>query len=434
MSIPDAGTPIRRTRSVCPVCLRQIPALKVLRGGEVFLEKTCPDHGAFSAVIWRGREDLQSWTGPLPEIGEGENLHCPAACGLCPEHKRDTCCILLEVTDRCDLRCRWCFANNRFAPDPPLETVKAWLRDLAVPGKTLVQLSGGEPTVREDLPEIVAAAKEAGCRYVQLNTNGIRLAEEDGYAARLAEAGLSFVFLQFDGTRDEVWERMRGRPMAELKERAIGNCGDARIGVTLVPTLVPGVNINEIGPILRYAIRRSPAVRGVHFQPVSYMGRIPALPRDEDRFTLDELIAELLRQSDGLIRAEDIVPSACDHPLCGFHGDFAVMPDETLLPLSRRKPAGERADCASYADPAALNRRFVGRRWERRGRGGSTGTDMTDMEQFLDRVLQYGFTVTAMAFQDAGNFDIERLRQCSLHVYRDGKTVPFCAQYLTALE
>jgi uncharacterized radical SAM superfamily Fe-S cluster-containing enzyme len=242
------------------------------------------------------------------------------------------------------------------------------------------------------------------------------------------------VFLQFDGTRDEVWERMRGRPMAELKERAIGNCGDARIGVTLVPTLVPGVNIDEIGPIFRYAIRRSPAVRGVHFQPVSYMGRIPALPRDEDRFTLDELIAELLRQSDGLIRAEDIVPSACDHPLFGFHGDFAVMPDETLLPLSRRKPAGERADCASYADPAALNRRFVGRRWERRCRGGSAGTDMTDMEQFLDRGLQYGFTVTAMAFQDAGNFDIERLRQCSLHVYRDGKTVPFCARYLTALE
>ena len=128
------------------------------------------------------------------------------------------------------------------------------------------------------------------------------------------------------------------------------------------------------------------------------------------------------------------MPSACDHPLCGFHGDFAVMPDEPLLPLTRRRPDGEGRTCAAGADPAALNRRFVGRRWERRDDGGPAGTDMADMDQFLDRVLKYGFTVTAMAFQDAGNLDIERLRQCSLHVYRDGKTIPFCARYLTALE
>ncbi len=431
----EQGTRIRRTRSVCPVCLRQIPAERVLRDGAIYLEKRCPEHGDFSAVVWRGREDFQGWIGGLPEIGEGENQNCPAACGLCPEHKRDTCCVLLEITDRCDLRCRYCFADNRYTRDPPLETVKAWLRDLAVPGKTLVQLSGGEPTVREDLPEIIACAKEAGCRYVQLNTNGVRLAEEEGYAERLAAAGLSFVFLQFDGTNDDVWTAMRGRPMAELKERAIENCGKSRLGVTLVPTLVPGINIAEIGPILRYAIRRSPTVRGVHFQPVSYMGRIPALPRDEDRFTLDELIAELLRQSDGLIQGENIAPSSCDHPLCGFHGDFVVMPDGSLMPLTHRQTAGEGCCCGTpSADPAALNRQFVGKRWERRDKDGPEGTDMSDMGQFLDRVLKYGFTVTAMAFQDAGNLDIERLRQCSLHVYREGKIIPFCARYLTPLE
>ena len=431
----EEGTVIRSTRSVCPVCLRQIPAKRVLRGGEMFLEKCCPEHGRFSAVVWRGREDFSQWIGSLPEIGEGENLQCPTACGLCPEHRRDTCCILLEITDRCDLRCRYCFADNRYTPDPPLDTVKAWIRDLTVPGKTLLQLSGGEPTVREDLPEIVAFAKEAGCRYVQLNTNGVRLAEEEGYAERLAAAGLSFVFLQFDGTNDDVWTAMRGRPMAELKERAIQNCGKNRLGVTLVPTLVPGINISEIGPILRYAVDRSPAVRGVHFQPVSYMGRIPALPRDEDRFTLDELMDELLRQSGGAIQRENIAPSSCDHPLCGFHGDFVVMSDGSLMPLTHRQTAGEGCCCGTptAADPAALNRQFVGKRWERRDRDGPEGTDMTDMSQFLDRVLKYGFTVTAMAFQDAGNLDIERLRQCSLHVYREGRTVPFCARYLTAL-
>ena len=88
-------------------------------------------------------------------------------------------------------------------------------RDLTDPGKTLLQLSGGEPTVRDDLPEIVAYAKQAGCKYVQLNSNGLRLAEDEAFVKRLADAGLSFVFMQFDGVDDAVYEKLRRRPMLE---------------------------------------------------------------------------------------------------------------------------------------------------------------------------------------------------------------------------
>ena len=326
---------------------------------------------------------------------------------------------------------------------------------LTEPGKTLLQLSGGEPTVRDDLPEIVAYAKQVGCKYVQLNSNGLRLAEDEVFVKRLADAGLSFVFMQFDGVDDAVYEKLRRRPMLEVKKRAIEQCGRYGIGVTLVPVLVPGVNTEQIGDIIRFAIQRSPYVRGVHFQPVSYFGRIPELPADDDRYTLDELLEAVVSQSGGLIKEEQIAPSCCDHPMCGFHGDFIVMPGDKLMPLTNysgkteTEPEGE--GCCCGPDPAEKNREFVGRRWERRDLEetcccgekepeseacccGEESVDITNMEDFLKRAKSHGFTITSMAFQDAGNLDIERLRQCSLHVYKDGKKIPFCAYYLSPME
>jgi uncharacterized radical SAM superfamily Fe-S cluster-containing enzyme len=364
------------------------------------------------------------------------------------------------------LACKFCFENSHPEEDPPLQKVKDWIADLVRPGQTLVQLSGGEPCMRDDLAGIIAYAKEAGCRYVQLNTNGIRLAEDAGFARKLADAGLSFVFMQFDGTDDAIYRTLRGRDLFYLKEKAIDNCAAQNIGVVLVPTLVPGVNTGEIGGILRYGVSKSPAVRGVHYQPATFMGRIPWAPEDKDRFTLDELLAELALQSDGAVGPDNIRPSQCDHPLCGFHGDFVVQPDGTLRSLSAAggSPAGE-----DTAHTAEKSRRFVARRWQRLAPAGgqsragiaadpnrSAGPLLSvgqfrpvkdpaqcccsspavysgeTFDGFLDQVRSFGFTVTAMAFQDQWNIDLERLRQCSLHVYKDGRFIPFCSYYLGA--
>lgn len=429
---------LRRTWSVCPICLKRIAAERLRVGDEVFLRKACAEHGAFQSVIWRGRSDMGRWIGDA-EGGPSGEPPCPEACGLCPEHLQRSCCVLLEVTRRCDLACRFCFADgvradSGDARDPSFEELEASISRLVDPGKTLLQLSGGEPAMRDDLPRIVAAAKEAGCRYVQLNSNGIRLAEDPGYARSLAEAGLSFVFLQFDGTDEAIYEKLRGRPLLEVKLRAIANCAAQNLGLTLVPTLVRGVNTGDIGAILRFGMANSPAVRGVHFQPVSFFGRIPGPPSDDMRFTLDELMFEIERQTGGMVRRENLLPSRCDHPLCGFHGDFVVAP-QGLMPLSRKGDLEERCCCgpAGASAPAEKNRRFVARRWERppEGEGDFSVGDMRDMGYFLARVRSHGFTVTAMAFQDAWNLDLERLRRCSLHVFEDGRLVPFCAHYLS---
>lgn len=404
--------------------------MHVSYGKEVFLEKTCPEHGDFSAIIWHGLRDMETWRGILPPIADGENEDCPQACGLCPEHKQGTCCVLLEVTKRCNLHCSFCFAEGGIGEDIPLATIKARLKALAIPGQTLVQLSGGEPTVRDDLPQIIVAAKETGCQYVQLNTNGIRLAEDEGYVRSLAEAGLSFVFMQFDGMDDDIYRALRGKDLLSIKKLAIINCSRNNLGVTLVPTVVPQVNTRDIGNIIRFAVSQAPAVRGVHFQPVSYFGRIPAMPSDDQRFTLDELLEAIEEQAGTLVPKDSLLPSRCDHPLCGFHGDFIVMPDQSLNPLHRVN----NSRCGTTT--ADQNRLFVARKWERQKAEDTekvdVKSDFDSFDSFLRRVRSHSFTLTAMAFQDAGNLDLERIRRCSLHVFDNGRFVPFCAYYLTS--
>ena len=418
------------------------------------MEKTCGQHGAYRTLIWRGNLPFSAWTSAVEPMTESEGLHCPAACGLCHEHVQGSCCVLLEVTKRCNLRCRFCFADAGAEQEPPLEVLLDDVRDIAVTtSRPMLQLSGGEPTLRNDLPQLIRAAKEAGIPYVQVNTNGIRLAEDPALAHELAEAGLDFVFLQFDCTDDGICRTLRGHDLLAVKERAIRNSGAAGLGVTLVPTVVPGVNVTALGDIVKYAVDRSPVVRGVHFQPVSYFGRIPADGHgDLKRCTMDELLVRLCEQTG--LAVTDFAPSRCDHPLCELHGSF-IAEQGKLIPLTRGNTAVRKTITAGE------NRDFVARHWLRTEKHEAipaeapgpaieqntetprvhtytlrldmADSDVTDMDVFLKKVRSQSFTLSCMPFQDAMNLDAERLRHCSLHVYRQGKLIPLCAEYLTAM-
>lgn len=420
---------IRTTRSLCPVCLSNLPARMMEReDGQIFLTRTCPEHGTCSVPVWRGKVDFHRWVQYAQPPAETDGLHCPEHCGICPEHQIGTCCILLEVTRRCNLHCRFCFADGGTQEaDPSLQELKEAVLDIVRQcGQPLLQLSGGEPTLRDDLPELVRFAREAGVSYVQLNTNGIRLAKDPAYARALKEAGLDIVFLQFDGTNDRIYEYLRGKPLLDIKTRAIEVCSDLQVGVTLVPTIVPGVNDQEPGRLVRFACERVPGVRGIHFQPVSYFGRYSDAPTADGRYTLDQLMADLGDQAG--IPVESFMPSRCDHPLCGFHANFLLTPDGGLKPLtSVTRSARERGS-------ARDNREYVARHWRRPAAESAPAgnfSDEMDFDTFLYRLRHGSLTLSAMAFQDAGNLNIERLMRCSLHVYDHGVVRPFCANYLT---
>ncbi len=433
---------LSHTESVCPECLARIPAARVLRDGDVYLEKTCPQHGDFRTVIWRGLPAFTSWVrpktpsfpkNPFTEIKQG----CPYDCGLCPEHQQQSCCVLLEVTQRCDLHCPVCFADsgNDRSSDLTLDAIEAWYKRLLTAGGPFnIQLSGGEPCVRDDLPEIIKLGRKHDFTFFQLNTNGLRIARDAEYLSQLKEAGLSTVFLQFDGTRDEIYKTIRGRELLDVKMAVIERCAEQNIGVVLVPTLIPKVNADDIGDIIRLALSHMPTVRGVHFQPISYFGRYPESPADEDRITIPEVIQAIESQTDGLIESTTLCPPGGENAQCSFHGNYVLMPDGALKPLTRHK-----TNCCQpipAEEGATRSREFVAAHWSSPISLDVlpvvSGPSFGEWDVFLERKRTHTFCVSGMAFQDAWTLDLDRLRDCYIHTASpDGKLVPFCAYNLT---
>lgn len=426
------------TESVCPDCLRRIPAAHFRRGDKTYMVKRCPSHGTFRTLVWDGSPEMDRWRNDRPHskperVAVEADKGCPYDCGLCPEHRQQTCCVLLEVTDRCNLSCPICFASSGggTGSDPGIDEIESWYRVLARNGgRYNIQLSGGEPTMRDDLPRIIELGREYGFGYFQLNTNGLRLADAE-YAERLKTAGLSCAFLQFDGTTDDVFHSIRGARLLGAKEAAIGNCARLGIGVVLVSTIVPGVNEGEIGAVLRYGMARAPGVRGVHFQPVSYFGRYPG-DAPYERITLPRMLRAIESQTEGLMKTDDFSPPGGEHARCSFHGSFILNEDGSVRPL--RSPP--RSCCAGRADAAARMRdarNFVSRQWSAPAAPQAVAGPLDSLDFFLRRASGYTFAVSGMLFQDAWNLDLERLKSCHIHVMsRDGKLIPFCAYNLTA--
>jgi uncharacterized radical SAM superfamily Fe-S cluster-containing enzyme len=349
---------------------------------------------------------------------------------------------LLEVTQRCDLHCPICFADAAHNPPADLthEEISAWYRRLLEAGGPFnIQLSGGEPCIRDDLPEIIRLGRSYGFTFFQLNTNGLRIARDVTYLTELKEAGLSTVFLQFDGTRDEIFRTLRGRDLLEKKMAVIENCARLEIGVVLVPTLVPGVNTDDIGNILKLALAHMPAVRGVHFQPVSYFGRYPETPTDEMRITIPEVIRAIENQTDGLIPATTLCPPGGENALCSFHGNYVLMPDGALKPLTRHKTDSCCCQPVPAAEGAVRSREFVAEHWASPAPVTDLpvfgGSSFGEWDVFLERKRTHTFCVSGMAFQDAWTLDLDRLRDCYIHTASlDGRLVPFCAYNLTNRE
>lgn len=401
---------IIRTASLCPVCKRRIPAGYEERKDGVHLIRKCEEHGSFSSLVWAGKDFLKwcgSWTPDADSVPD-----CPGNCGLCTGHKNKTCCTILEITGKCNLSCPFCFADGGKGKDMPFEYAKACIDDIYAKGRRYLHFGGGEPTVHPDIAELISHAKNTGFEYIQLNTNGLRLAEDPAFAKICKSAGADCAFLQFDGTNDGIWQKTRGRSLLDIKLRAIENCGKAELGVILVPTLIPGVNDDNIGDIIRFGVKNMPAVRGIHFQPVAYTGRYV---NGLKSVTIPELLDAIETQSHGLIRKDDISPSSCDSPLCGFHAEYRKK-DGVLRPVSSAK------SCCGAAD-VSYNQRYVKSKWTRAASG---DFEEDSMDAVLKSLSDSTFCISAMSFMDLGTIDLSRSMQCSISIYENGDFIPFC--------
>lgn len=206
---------------------------------------------------------------------------------------------MVEVTNRCNMACPICFADSRAsASDVPIEKIETYLKRLLKVTETPIpiQISGGEPSLRDDLGQIIAMARQLGYRNIELITNGIRIAKEVSFLEELKQQGLTAVYLQFDGLKPETTLAIRGRDMSIIRQQAISAIRHCGLCCTLAVVVTKGVNDNEIGDIVQYAIENIDVVGAINFQSAT---------RLTGRFDLDECyqgfgVADLL----GLIETQ----------------------------------------------------------------------------------------------------------------------------------
>ncbi len=410
------------TTSLCPDCLERVPGRYETREGSVYLTRECSEHGTVSRKVW-GSVDHWEWAG---ELGPAFDFDGDAEFAVENDH---ACLAVVEVTRDCNLSCSFCFASSGPGGEHlPREEVVELLETVKKGGGPRpIQFSGGEPTVREDLPELVETAVGMGFGHVQVNTNGIRLATEDGYADDLAAAGVTAVYLQFDGLEEETYERIREVPIAEEKHAAIEACRDAGLSVVLVPTVVPGTNDHEMGDVVRFALENLDVVESVNFQPVAGFGRYDD---HGGRYAIDEAASELAEQVDGL-GTRDFLPIPCCSSYCQMA--TALLPGEDgAVPLTGLIDDDLIEELSGLVDESdwmeLLASTPVGRRSACETAGCCGGSVPDGAGELLDEVLPVSFT----GFMDADAADAGRLSNCCVSVPTpSGELVPFCAYNMT---
>lgn len=332
--------------SICATCLRRVDAKIVFQDGGVWMLKRCPEHGAERVLIAddidyykRAREIFVKTPEQVTRYNTPVRYGCPYDCGICPDHEQHGCTLLIEVTDACNLRCPTCYAMS--GPERQthrsLEQIERML-DLAVRNEeepSIVQISGGEPTIHPQFFEIMDAARSRPIQHLMINTNGIRIAREAGFAERLKEYEPNLeIYLQFDSFRREALQVLRAADTRRVHQLALAKLNALNIATTLVVTVRRGVNDDELGEIIEFA-RAQACVRGVTFQPVQAAGRLEQYEGgfncERDRLTLTEVRRRILEQSD-LFAPEDILPVPC-------HADsiamaYALKLDDKFVPLT----------------------------------------------------------------------------------------------------
>jgi len=460
---------IKQTKSLCPECLKVLDATIFEENNVVYIKKECSEHGSYQDVYWSDYEQYER-VKAYEYIGEGvENprtetkLNCPFDCGLCPQHKSHTVLSIIDVTNRCNLRCPVCFATagtTGYVYEPTKEQIEAMLDNLRsnrpVPADAL-QFSGGEPTIREDLPELVRMAKNKGIKHVEVNTNGLRLASSVDYCQSLKEAGVSTIYLQFDGVTPDVYKFTRGTDLTQIKFKAIENCRETGLrSIVLVCTLVKGVNDNQIGDILKFAVDNFDIVRCVNFQPVSICGRIPEQQRKEMRITIPEFMKQVEKQTDGQIRVSDFYPvptvvpvskavgalkkkryvEFTAHPHCGM-ATYVFVEDGKMVPITEYGNVDGFINSMKGVYEESNKRHEI--RLKMKLISSMRHINFEMLRKYIWPLLKTGsynalgdlhrkmLMVSSMHFMDPYNFDLERVQRCCIHyAVPDGRIIPFC--------
>lgn len=307
------------TSSLCPECMEVVPAKIITIDNKVYIKKYCKVHGEIIELLeedasYHKKKRIYDKPGTTMQCQREVNKGCPFDCGICPQHDQHGCIGLIEITTRCNLNCPLCYANAGIGKDLPLAKIEEML-DFFIDAENgsgeILQISGGEPTVHPNIIEILNLARSKNFKYVMLNTNGLRIAEDEEFLKELAKFKDRFeVYLQFDGFKEETYRKLRGKNLLEIKEKAINNLIKYKIPTTLVCTVTKDVNDDELGKIFAFALSKE-CIRGINLQPITYFGRVESQEK-KHRITLSGVINRLVQQSAGVLLKDDFIPLPCN--------------------------------------------------------------------------------------------------------------------------
>ena len=468
------------TQSLCPECLAVVPAKIINRHERIYFRKTCPVHGVREDFVcsdakWFDRIEY-SLPGKVPEsFGVEPKRGCPFDCGLCTEHEQHTCIGLLEINSACNLECPMCFAvSGPGGTHLTFDECRAAIdRLVEVEGQPeILQLSGGEPTIHPQFEAIHRYACEQPIDIVMINTNGIRLARDRAFLEDVASRRhRTEIYLQFDSFRDEGTRALRGASLVETKLHAIEQLGEVGLNTILVCTVQPGINDDEIGRIVDFAIER-PWITGVSFQPATYSGRT-VLPQSlEDRITFPDVIHAVVKQSRQW-QESDFAPLPCAHP--NAHTlSYAYRDGNRVTPIARFVNLDQHLDLLSgrITFNRERARELIGKYLSRQACGGGdcgcgdlqlvpalsisatreSGSSLAQLQAtspfpaglsedaaadaiaFFSKALTENlhprdmFRITTTTFMDAYNFDVRQLmKECVHFILPSGHIIPFSA-------
>lgn len=430
-----------QTTSLCATCLEPVPAKVIIEDDKVFYLKRCRSHGVQKVLI---SDDLDYWRAQKLWLKPGDRpltaqtrteAGCPFDCGLCPDHEQHSCLAIVEVNSACNLACPVCFAdaadlNGSHRPLAEIETMLDAL--VASEGEPdLVQLSGGEPTLHPQFWDILDAVKRRPIRHVMINTNGLRIAQEPEFVARLATyAPRLEVYLQFDSLNDEALVNLRGARLSRIRRQALEALEAVNLATTLVCVVKRGVNDGEVSDIVRHALEWR-CVRGVTFQPVQDAGRNEGFDPAFNRITITEIRREVGKS--GVFATEDMIPLPCNpDQICigyGLRDGQAVTPITSLIPRDVILAGPNTISYEAYPKLRAAMFDLL-----------SLATSQCNTEEKLAGVLcclpqamvpeelsyANSFRVVILQFLDRYNFDLATVKRSCVHfVTGEGQIIPF---------
>lgn len=432
-----------QTVSLCDLCFAPVPAKILIEDDKVFYQKRCRTHGVRKALI---STDVAYYKRCLDWIKPGDRpLHpqtlidegCPYDCGLCPDHEQHSCLALIEVNAHCNLSCPVCFADSSPARDGTrsLAEIGVMLDALvASEGEPdLVQISGGEPTLHPQILEILHLAKSKPIRHLMLNTNGIRIARDKEFVAKLAELKPGFeVYLQFDSLKPSVHQSLRGADMTRIRQQALENLEEAGISTNLVAVIKKGLNEDEVGDIIDHALGWS-CVRGVTFQPIQDAGRNEGFDAGCDRAVLSDIRRAVIEAANPFGEA-DMIPLPCNPESISI--GYGLRKGRTVVPITgflpRETLVEELPNTVTFEKYPELRKRV----FDFFSLSSVTHNAPERLEALLcclpdiEVPAQIGyddlFRIAIVEFLDPHNFCLSRVKRSCVHfVTEGGKIIPF---------